>query len=53
MGADELRRHEATAQIWQEVYLSAMLRAILYADDANYARCAAKRTSRLTSAQWR
>lgn len=38
MGADELRRHEATAQIWQEVYLSAMLRAILYADDANYVR---------------
>ncbi|BGP25158.1 chAPs family protein [Rhodotorula toruloides] len=29
-------RHEATPQIWQEVYLSAMLRAILYADDANY-----------------
>lgn len=22
--------------MWQEVYLSAMLRAILYADDANY-----------------
>ncbi|BGP40620.1 bud site selection protein [Rhodotorula kratochvilovae] len=29
-------RHEATPQMWQEVYLSAMLRAILYADDANY-----------------
>lgn len=29
-------RHEATPQIWQEVYLSAILRAILYADDANY-----------------
>lgn len=29
-------RHEATSAIWQEVYLSAMLRAILYADDANY-----------------
>ncbi|GAA5873447.1 hypothetical protein JCM1840_007386 [Sporobolomyces johnsonii] len=29
-------RHEATPAIWQEVYLSAMLRAILYADDANY-----------------
>ncbi|KAM0789375.1 hypothetical protein ACM66B_000205 [Microbotryomycetes sp. NB124-2] len=29
-------RHEATPQIWQEVYLSAILRAILYADDPNY-----------------
>ncbi|KAK4057315.1 bud site selection protein [Microbotryomycetes sp. JL221] len=29
-------RHEATPQIWQEVYLSALLRAILYADDPNY-----------------
>ncbi|GAA5965059.1 hypothetical protein JCM21900_000664 [Sporobolomyces salmonicolor] len=29
-------RHEATPAIWQEVYLSAMLRAILYVDDANY-----------------
>jgi hypothetical protein len=24
--------------MWQEVYLSALLRAILYADDANYVR---------------
>ncbi|CCF50111.1 hypothetical protein NDA11_000852 [Ustilago hordei] len=29
-------RHETTPEIWQEVYLSALLRAILYADDANY-----------------
>lgn len=29
-------RHEATPEIWQETYLSAVLRAILYADDANY-----------------
>ncbi|KAK4048199.1 bud site selection protein [Microbotryomycetes sp. JL201] len=29
-------RLEATPQIWQEVYLSAILRAILYADDPNY-----------------
>lgn len=29
-------RHEATPAIWQEVYLSALLRAILYADDSNY-----------------
>lgn len=29
-------RQEATPEIWQETYLSAVLRAILYADDANY-----------------
>lgn len=29
-------RHEATPEMWQETYLSAVLRAILYADDANY-----------------
>ncbi|KZV87719.1 chaps family protein [Exidia glandulosa HHB12029] len=29
-------QHECTAEIWQETYLSALLRAILYADDPNY-----------------
>lgn len=29
-------RLEATPEIWQETYLSAVLRAILYTDDANY-----------------
>ncbi|KAI7891981.1 Chs5p-Arf1p-binding proteins-domain-containing protein [Mucor mucedo] len=29
-------RHEATAEIWQETYLSAVLRAILYSDDSYY-----------------
>ncbi|KAI1309127.1 hypothetical protein EDD11_004138 [Mortierella claussenii] len=29
-------RQEATAAIWQETYVTAMLRAILYSDDANY-----------------
>ena len=29
-------RHDATPEIWQETALSAILRAILYADDANY-----------------
>lgn len=29
-------RHEATADLWQETYLSAILRAIRYADDASY-----------------
>ncbi|KAF9563646.1 hypothetical protein EC968_004802 [Mortierella alpina] len=29
-------RQEATAAIWQETYVTAMLRSILYSDDANY-----------------
>ncbi|KAF8588198.1 chaps-domain-containing protein [Ramaria rubella] len=29
-------RHDATPEIWQETYLSALLRSILYADDVNY-----------------
>lgn len=29
-------RHETTPELWQEVYLSALLRAILYSDDASY-----------------
>ncbi|CAG8480301.1 6270_t:CDS:10 [Paraglomus occultum] len=29
-------RREATPEIWQETYISAILRAILYSDDANY-----------------
>jgi tetratricopeptide (TPR) repeat protein len=29
-------RHETTPEIWQEVYLSSLLRAILYSDDVNY-----------------
>ncbi|EMD34713.1 hypothetical protein CERSUDRAFT_116901 [Gelatoporia subvermispora B] len=29
-------RHEATPDIWQETYLSALLRAILYSDDPTY-----------------
>lgn len=28
--------HEATPEIWQETYVSAILRAILYSDDPNY-----------------
>ena len=30
------RRHEATPEIWQETFLSALLRAILYSDDSTY-----------------
>lgn len=29
-------RHEATPEMWQETYLSALLRAILYSDDPTY-----------------
>ncbi|KAH7910675.1 Chs5p-Arf1p-binding proteins-domain-containing protein [Hygrophoropsis aurantiaca] len=29
-------RHEATPEIWQEAYVSALLRAILYSDDPTY-----------------
>ncbi|KAF9788356.1 chaps-domain-containing protein [Thelephora terrestris] len=29
-------RHNATPEIWQEVYLSAILRAVLYSDDPTY-----------------
>ena len=29
-------RHEATPELWQETYLSAILRAILYSDDPTY-----------------
>ncbi|EKM76460.1 hypothetical protein AGABI1DRAFT_78549 [Agaricus bisporus var. burnettii JB137-S8] len=29
-------RHEATPEIWQETYISALLRAILYSDDPNH-----------------
>jgi hypothetical protein len=29
-------RHEATPALWQETYMSALLRAIRYADDASY-----------------
>jgi hypothetical protein len=29
-------RHEATPDMWQETYVSAILRAILYSDDPTY-----------------
>lgn len=31
-----MSRHEATPELWQETYMSAILRAIRYADDASY-----------------
>ena len=29
-------RHEATPEVWQETFLSSLLRAILYSDDPTY-----------------
>ncbi|GAA6059494.1 hypothetical protein JCM10212_002237 [Sporobolomyces blumeae] len=42
-------RHEATPQMWQEVYLSAILRSILYADDANYRLAGFRKLDPITS----
>ncbi|GAA5876442.1 hypothetical protein JCM16303_003534 [Sporobolomyces ruberrimus] len=42
-------RHEATPQMWQEVYLSAVLRSILYADDANYRLAGFRKLDPITS----
>ncbi|KAH6887826.1 Chs5p-Arf1p-binding proteins-domain-containing protein [Coprinopsis sp. MPI-PUGE-AT-0042] len=39
-------RHEATAEIWQETYVSALLRSILYSDDPTYALEAYRKLSR-------
>ncbi|KAJ3482801.1 hypothetical protein NLI96_g6731 [Meripilus lineatus] len=42
-------RHEATADIWQETYLSALLRSILYSDDPNYWLDAYRRLDPITT----
>ncbi|KDQ60015.1 hypothetical protein JAAARDRAFT_205079 [Jaapia argillacea MUCL 33604] len=42
-------RHEATADIWQETYLSALLRAILYSDDPTYFLEAYRKLDPITS----
>ncbi|KIJ27347.1 hypothetical protein M422DRAFT_271491 [Sphaerobolus stellatus SS14] len=42
-------RHEATPEIWQETYLSALLRSILYADDANYRLMGYRKLDPITS----
>ncbi|KAG8871488.1 hypothetical protein FRB98_000745 [Tulasnella sp. 332] len=42
-------RHEATPELWQETYLSAVLRAILYADDANYRLAGYRKLDPITS----
>ncbi|KAG1220525.1 hypothetical protein G6F35_006644 [Rhizopus arrhizus] len=42
-------RHEATAAIWQETYLSAVLRAILYSDDSYYRLAGYRKIDPITS----
>ncbi|GAA5806493.1 hypothetical protein HPULCUR_012027 [Helicostylum pulchrum] len=42
-------RHEATAAIWQETYLSAVLRAILYSDDSYYRLAGYRKMDPITS----
>ncbi|ORY94733.1 Chs5p-Arf1p-binding proteins-domain-containing protein [Syncephalastrum racemosum] len=44
-------RHEATAAIWQETYLSAVLRAILYSDDSYYRLAGYRKIDPITSLQ--
>ncbi|KAJ7698549.1 Chs5p-Arf1p-binding proteins-domain-containing protein [Mycena rosella] len=42
-------RHEATADMWQETYVSALLRAILYSDDPAHALDAYRKLDPITS----
>ncbi|KAI8967706.1 Chs5p-Arf1p-binding proteins-domain-containing protein [Mycotypha africana] len=42
-------RHEATSSIWQETYLSAVLRAILYSDDSYYRLAGYRKLDPITS----
>jgi len=42
-------RHEATSAIWQETFLSALLRAILYSDDSYYRLAGYRKIDPITS----
>ncbi|KAN0085746.1 ChAPs (Chs5p-Arf1p-binding proteins) domain containing protein [Tylopilus felleus] len=44
-------RHEATPEIWQETYVSALLRAILYSDDPTYWLDAYRKLDPITSGE--
>ncbi|KAI6158079.1 Chs5p-Arf1p-binding proteins-domain-containing protein [Pisolithus tinctorius] len=44
-------RHEATPEIWQETYMSALLRAILYSDDPSYWLDAYRKLDPVTSSE--
>lgn len=41
--------HDATPEIWQETYVSALLRAIIYSDDATYWLDAYRKLDPITS----
>jgi hypothetical protein len=41
--------HDATAEIWQETYVSAILRSILYSDDPTYWLDAYRRLDPITT----
>lgn len=43
------KRHEATSAIWQETFLSALLRAILYSDDSYYRLAGYRKIDPITS----
>ena len=42
-------RHEATLEMWQETYVSAILRAVLYSDDPTYFLEAYRKLDPITS----
>ncbi|KAK7044954.1 Chs5p-Arf1p-binding proteins-domain-containing protein [Favolaschia claudopus] len=44
-------RHDATPEMWQETYLSALLRAILYSDDPAHALDAYRKLDPITTAE--
>ncbi len=46
---DNRRSHDTTPELWQETYLSAILRAILYGDDSTYWLEAYRRLDPVTS----
>lgn len=44
-------RHEPTPEIWLETYISALLRAIIYSDDPNYALQGYRKLEPITSTE--
>ncbi|RXW16835.1 hypothetical protein EST38_g9027 [Candolleomyces aberdarensis] len=44
-------QHEATQEVWQETYVSALLRAILYSDDPTYTLEAYRKLDPITTAE--
>lgn len=46
-----MNRHTATPDIWQETYVSALLRAILYSDDPSYHLDAHRKLDPITTSE--